>query len=80
MKTNITECAICGNDLVPFGLNVTDPEMVWGNNPQPIINDPSAKCCDGCNFSVVIPARIANPNWREPIRLDPNDPNNIQAR
>ena len=64
MKTDKSKCSICGDDLVPFGLEVKDAEMVWGNNPQPIINDASARCCDGCNFSVVIPARMANPNWQ----------------
>jgi hypothetical protein len=28
----------------------------WGNNPQPIIED--GRCCDRCNWYVVLPARV----------------------
>jgi|TARA_B110000459_G_scaffold192782_1_gene230406 hypothetical protein len=28
----------------------------WGNNPAPVKN--SGKCCDSCNYKVIIPARM----------------------
>jgi len=40
-------CVICGN-----------PIDGWGNNPWPIKED--GQCCDSCNMSIVVPARIAN--------------------
>lgn len=30
----------------------------YGHNPQPIIDDINARCCDDCNMSVII-ARLA---------------------
>jgi hypothetical protein len=43
----------------------------WGNNPFPCcaVKDETAKCCDGCNTSVVIPMRIRcsmNKNVKSP--------------
>lgn len=43
---NKQRCCICGN--VFWG---------WGNNPWPIKEE--GKCCDACNASRVLPARIA---------------------
>ena len=43
---NKQKCCICGN--VFWG---------WGNNPWPIKE--YGKCCDACNASRVLPARIA---------------------
>lgn len=31
----------------------------YGNNPWPISTDPEDRCCDVCNYTKVIPARIA---------------------
>ena len=28
----------------------------WGNNAEPVIED--GRCCDSCNWTVVIPARF----------------------
>ena len=28
----------------------------WGNNAWPVVND--GRCCDHCNWSVVLPARL----------------------
>lgn len=42
----------------PFKCIICD-ELVtkeYGNNPWPVKD--SGKCCDSCNFSAVIPARI----------------------
>lgn len=41
-------CCICGR--VHTG---------WGNNPWPVVDKDDAECCDECNTTVVIPARIA---------------------
>ena len=30
----------------------------WGNNPSPVSNSEYARCCDLCNTTVVIPARL----------------------
>lgn len=55
--TNINEvkCSICFGYIEP--LKDENGEVVWehGNNAQPI-ND--GRCCDKCNWEVVIPARI----------------------
>ena len=44
------DCSICGN-----GIEVTDYGWADGNNAEPI-ND--GRCCNECDESVVIPARI----------------------
>ena len=44
-QTNI--CCICGETFTGYG-----------NNPYPVVKDESARCCDDCNISVVIPARL----------------------
>lgn len=42
-------CALCGN---PFG--------EYGNNPWPLaVLDRDGQCCDECNASRVLPARLA---------------------
>lgn len=38
-------CCICGKTF-----------KGWGNNPWPVMD--SGECCDECNFTQVIPARI----------------------
>lgn len=38
-------CCICGKEYTH-----------WGNNPYPIKED--GRCCDDCNFSVVLAARL----------------------
>lgn len=40
-------CCICGNVFTGFG-----------NNPWPIAEREDARCCDTCNSTVVIPARL----------------------
>lgn len=39
-------CSICGKEFTE-----------WGNNDYPINN---GTCCDDCNASVVIPARLSH--------------------
>ena len=41
------KCCICGKEFEG-----------WGNNLWPVNNDPDARCCDECNYNVVIPERI----------------------
>ena len=38
-------CCICGKKFIGYG-----------NNPEPVKSE--GRCCDNCNFSQVIPARI----------------------
>ena len=40
-------CCICGR-----------PIENYGNNPWPVVEDPDEKCCDVCNYTEVIPARL----------------------
>ena len=40
-------CCICGEEFKGFG-----------NNPYPVNKDENARCCDVCNDTVIIPARI----------------------
>lgn len=45
------KCCICGEEIKGYG-----------NNPWPVgydVYSEEDKCCDKCNFEVVIPARIA---------------------
>lgn len=39
------KCCLCGKNIEGFG-----------NNPYPLKNE--GKCCDDCNWSLVIPARV----------------------
>lgn len=39
-------CCICGKKI----------EGQWGNNPSPVKSE--GKCCDDCNNSVVLSARL----------------------
>ncbi len=55
-KLDDRKCSICESHIEP--LRDDSGQVVWegGNNAQPI-ND--GRCCDNCNATVVIPARIA---------------------
>jgi hypothetical protein len=48
MMTPVQRCSICGGTFTGYG-----------NDPAPVVNDLGARCCDICNQSVVIPARVA---------------------
>lgn len=41
-------CAICGTLFNGYG-----------NNPWPVVEDDDARCCDYCNHTEVVPARMA---------------------
>ena len=40
-------CCICGNRIEGFG-----------NEPWPIVLEPGERCCDLCNITEVVPARL----------------------
>ena len=48
MKQEEKPCIICGGEIGEG----------WGNNPEPIKDYNEGRCCDTCNFTVVIPERI----------------------
>lgn len=41
-------CCICGKKFTGFG-----------NNPWPVVKDEAARCCDECNSTKVLAARLA---------------------
>ena len=47
MTNAVYECCLCGKIF-----------MDWGNNPYPVNKDPNARCCDACDRSIVLPARM----------------------
>lgn len=50
MSKKVRRCVICGIVL---------PKGEYGNNPEPIKPFSSGVCCNECNMSQVIPARLA---------------------
>ena len=44
-KDQVKVCVICGKEFTG-----------WGNNPDPV--EDHGECCDDCNMTVVIPARL----------------------
>jgi hypothetical protein len=50
-------CSICQNEIQPVG------DWTQGNNAEPV-ND--GRCCDQCNSTVVIPARLTQMRRRIP--------------
>ena len=44
---NKYKCCICGRKVLGYG-----------NNPYPIVDDETSRCCDMCNELYVIPTRI----------------------
>lgn len=49
MTSKTFKCCICGTKNTGFG-----------NNPWPVAEADGARCCDFCNASVVIPARLSD--------------------
>lgn len=41
-------CCLCGKEVINS----------WGNNPWPLSHDAEERCCDECNATMVIPARL----------------------
>lgn len=52
MSEELLKCCICGKDIIPH------PGHGWrhGHNAEPVKD---GRCCDDCNATVVIPARLA---------------------
>ena len=48
----VTKCCFCGKEI-----------RGYGNNPWPVSSD--GECCDDCNWSLVIPARLKGINRNE---------------
>lgn len=48
IKQEEKNCCICGKKFIG-----------WGNNPWPIDTREGAKCCDACNDTKVLEARLA---------------------
>lgn len=58
LRQNKYTCCICGKEC--YG---------YGNNPDPVNPDSGARCCDICNYGMVIPARIERMRTGLPMRL-----------
>ena len=55
---NIKKCCLCGEDIeVKF---TPEGKAYWsdGNNPEPLGKKEGDRCCDTCNDTKVIPARM----------------------
>ena len=52
------DCVICSGPIKPL-LHPTTGEVVWaeGNNAEPVSD---GRCCDDCNWMLVIPKRFDN--------------------
>jgi|SaaInlV_100m_DNA_2_1039680.scaffolds.fasta_scaffold59081_4 hypothetical protein len=48
-------CVLCNEDI--RGEVIDGIARVYGHNPAPLSNE--GKCCDECNITKVIPARIS---------------------
>ena len=49
-------CCICGKEI-----------NGWGNDPYPVVTDNNAECCDACNMTYILPARIARLQMAEMV-------------
>ena len=45
---NSWECVLCNEEFIGG----------YGNNPDPVVKEWSARCCNSCNTNIVIPARL----------------------
>tara|TARA_R110002020_G_scaffold59598_3_gene162372 strand:+ start:96 stop:272 length:177 start_codon:yes stop_codon:yes gene_type:complete len=52
------KCDICKGEISPVGEQPGQWVFGWleGHNAEPVVNN--GRCCDHCNVSVVIPARL----------------------
>ena len=51
------DCVLCGMEIPPeCDPKTGEPFWYGGHNPQPLAND--GRCCDVCNHTKVIPARM----------------------
>jgi len=60
------KCSICKGKIEPLKHPTTN-EVVWtdGNNAEPVN---SGRCCDVCNYQVVVPIRIKEHFAREGVK------------
>ena len=49
------DCCLCGEQIQPQKNELGDIVWTQGHNAEPVR---SGRCCDDCNFCVVIPVRI----------------------
>jgi hypothetical protein len=49
----LIKCCICGKDIQPDANG-----WMLGHNPSPLYNGENDRCCDTCNWSIVIPERL----------------------
>lgn len=57
------KCCFCGKPLYNGNTFISSEDMkkkYFGNNPYPLSEDEEDRCCDACNMSKVIPARLRN--------------------
>jgi hypothetical protein len=47
MREKVFKCCLCGESFIGYG-----------NNPYPVDKDPEHRCCDVCNVTKVLPARV----------------------
>jgi hypothetical protein len=50
------DCCICGQPCEPWF--ASDPATGYGHNPDPYGEHDSDRCCNACNDTKVIPARL----------------------
>ena len=56
-ESMIQDCVLCGMEIPPeYDPKTGEPFWYGGHNPQPLAND--GRCCDVCNHTKVIPARM----------------------
>ena len=48
-------CCLCGKEITHIGY---DEGEYLGNNPHPLSENEDDRCCDECNETKVIPARL----------------------
>jgi len=53
----LQDCVLCGEEILPQ-VNPKDGKVFWrgGHNPAPLADE--GKCCDWCNKTLVLAARL----------------------
>ena len=56
-ESMVQDCVLCGMEIPPeYDPKTGEPFWYGGPHPQPLAND--GRCCDVCNHTKVIPARM----------------------
>tara|TARA_R110002020_G_scaffold276042_8_gene491288 strand:- start:2151 stop:2408 length:258 start_codon:yes stop_codon:yes gene_type:complete len=60
------KCCLCDGEVDKH--YTPEGEMYWdkGHNPAPVKTGEDDRCCDTCNATVVIPARLVHAGGMEP--------------